>query len=449
MTKAYLDTFLNHEKNLKKFSPRHMHLERVKLVLARLGLPQNDLKVIHIAGSKGKGSTSAFTAHILQQAGYKVGLFTSPHLYDVRERIRIFTRSSKIASQNEFLSGCIPKEKFDQLIKKIRPQLELGRHHAQFGDLTYFEVLTIVAFCYFKNEKVDFVVLETGLGGRLDATNVCHALVSAITPISLEHTQQLGKTLSKISVEKAAIIKRSNHFTPSVAVIAPQSAQVMRVIWNRCRKVGARFIVVNRDIKTRFISSNMRQQKFSVNGKVYTASLLGRHQIINAAVAVGIIEGLRDLGFSINFTAVKKGIAATRWPLRFEIFAKSPPILLDGAHNPESCKRLAKTLRDVFPRKKVVLIFGSSDDKDVKGMLRYLKPLCSDMILASATHSRALAWTPENIKRFFKGKNVFVAESVSIACKFALKIAANRVPILSTGSIFLAAQVRKEFGRIL
>ena len=449
MTKAYLDTFLNHEKNLKKFSPRHTHLERVKLVLDRLGSPQNDLKVIHIAGSKGKGSTAAFTAHILRQAGFRVGLFTSPHLYDVRERIRILARSSNAVSQNEFLSGCIPKEKFNQLIKKIRPQLESGRHHAQFGDLTYFEVLTIVACCYFKNEKVDFVVLETGLGGRLDATNVCHALVSAITPISLEHTQQLGKTLVKISAEKAAIIKQSVNLIPAVAVIAPQSAEVMRVIRNRCRKVGARFTVVNRDIKTQFISSNIRRQKFSVNGKVFATTLLGRHQIDNAAVAVGIIEGLRDLGFSINFTAVKKGIAETQWPLRFEIFAKSSQIILDGAHNPESCQRLAKTIRDVFPNKKVVLIFGSSDDKDINGMLGYLKPLCCDIILTSALHPRALNWTPENIKKFFKNENSFIAESVSTACKFALKIAANRALILSTGSIFLAAEARKEFGKIL
>ncbi len=424
MTTRYLDTFLNHEKDFSKFLGRNLHLKRVRLVLSRLGSPQNHLRVIHIAGSKGKGSTAALTAQILCEAGYKVGLYTSPHLYDVRERFRILGSRAKTAHKRDIFGDCIPERIFSRLIEKIRPQLEAGRHHPQFGDLTYFEVLTIAAFCYFKEKKVDFAVLETGLGGRLDATNVCTSLIAVLTPISLEHTQQLGKTLSRIAAEKAGIIKKG-----CMVVSSGQRPEVLKVIKARCRKCGISPLIVGK--------------------KIFKVSLLGPHQNVNAGVALEIIKALRVLGFGIGKAAVHKGLTQTFWPLRFEIVGRKPDIVLDGAHNPDSCRRLAETMGQIFPGQKAVLIFGSSHDKDIASMLRYLSPLASEIILASAAHPRAVIWNAKNVKTFFPKRNIFSADTVSTACHFALKIAGQKGLILAAGSLFVAAEARKYFVKSL
>lgn len=402
-TTQYLATFLNHEKNLAKFSPRLGYIERVKAVLSQLGSPQKDLQVIHIAGSKGKGSTAAFTANILQAAGFRVGLYTSPHLYDVRERICIDFKS-------------ISEGQFSKLIKKIRPQLEAGRKEG----LTYFEVLTIAAFCYFKEQRVDWVVLETGLGGRLDATNVCDSAISVITPISLEHTKQLGKTLNKIAVEKAAIIKSAK----SVVIIAPQKSEVLQVIQRRCRDVGVKTILVKQGIRD------------------VSPSLLGQHQRVNAAVAAKIADVLR-----ISKMAIKRGIETVSWPLRFEIVSRKPLIVIDGAHNPESCERLSETLSEIFPKKKWILIFGSSDDKDIQGMVRPLLSNVYDVILTTARHPRAMAWNEKNTIKYFPKQDVVMTRSVAMACRFAKKIVGQNL-IVVAGSLFVAAEAKKAFQRI-
>lgn len=412
---SYLATFLNHEKDLKKFAPRPTYIERVRAVLCQLGSPQDQLKVIHIAGSKGKGSTSAFTANILREAGYTVGLFTSPHLYDVHERIRIL-KPGLTAAKGKIFPDCISEKEFSRLIKKIRPQLESGRGQG----LTYFEVLTILALCYFKEEKVDWVVLETGLGGRLDATNVCDAIVSVITPISLEHTAQLGKTLAKIASEKAAIIKSAKSFV----VVAPQKPEALKVIKARCRDVGAKTVLV-------------------VRSKSMSSSLLGRHQQINAAVAVEIANVLK-----ISKAAVHKGLTKTFWPLRFEIISRQPFIILDGAHNPESCERLIETLGEVFSGKKWILIFGSSEDKDIRAMARLLTKNAQDVILTSAQHPRAVVWDDENAKKYFPKQNLVVTRSVATACRFAMKITGPQSLIVVAGSLFVAAEARLGFKKI-
>ncbi len=422
----YLDTFLNYENNLKNLSRRNLHLQRVRLVLTALGSPQKNLKVLHIAGSKGKGSTAAFTANILRAAGYRVGLYTSPHIENVRERFRILKPKKNLnkSTQKEIFDDCISKEKLFRLIKKIRPQLELGRHHAKFGNLTYFEVLTIAAFYYFREENVDFVVLETGLGGRLDATNVCQSLVSAITPISLEHTQQLGKTLGEIAYEKAGIIKKD-----SMVLLAPQKAQALKVIKEHCLRLGVKPILVKKN--------------------PYKISLLGLHQNVNAAVAVGMINCLRAQGFSISEYAVKKGLAKTLWPLRFEIISRKPHIVLDAAHNPQSCQCLIQTVKKVFPKKKAILIFGVSDDKDIAGMAKILSANSELIILTQASHPRAFIWTSQNVRKYFPKQNLVMADSLLIACKFAQKLASHNDLILVAGSIFVTAQARKIFKKSL
>ncbi len=426
MTTQYLSTFLNYEKNLKAFSSRNLHLARVEDVLSKLGSPQKHLKVIHIAGSKGKGSTAAFVAQILEETGYRVGLYTSPHLYHLRERFRILDNKAtrRVLSKNEIFNDCISQKKFCDLFKRLRPVLEEGRHQPTFGDLTYFEVLTIAAFCYFYEEKVDFAVLETGLGGRLDATNVCEPLVAAITSISLEHTHQLGNTLRKIAVEKAGIIKKN-----AAVVLAPQCPEVLEVIKKRCAALKIVPTLAEKNI--------------------FKISLLGQHQQTNAAVAVGIIQALRRAGFSVAQSAVKKGLAQTFWPLRFEIVYKNPLIVLDGAHNPQSCGKLAQTIKKIFPARKVILIFGSSDDKDILAMAKHLAGVADTIILTRSRHPRAFAWTKQQVKEIFPMQNIFKASSVKQACALSLKIAAKKKLVLVTGSLFVAAEARKIFSKIL
>ncbi len=434
MPTRYLSTFLNYEKDLSRLSSRQLHLARVRCVLSKLGSPQKSLKVIHIAGSKGKGSTAAFIAGILQHAGYKVGLYTSPHLYDVRERFRILDKVAQRQNlqTSEVFPDCISRQMFSSLIKRIRPTLEAGRHHSVFGDLTYFEVLTIAAFCYFQDEKVDFAVLETGLGGRLDATNVCSSLVAAITPISLEHTQQLGTTLRKIAAEKAGIIKKG-----CAVVSAVQAAEVLPVIESRCRRFGIVPMIVGKD----FTSKNSDGD--------FKISLLGRHQRMNATVALGVVDALRCQGFVIKPSAVKKGLATTFWPLRFEMMSRQPMIILDAAHNPESCQRLAETIQEKFPKRKVNVIFGCSNDKDIQGMTRCLLPIAQQVILTRVEHPRAKVWTKQDVQKYFFGQNVCIAQSMRKACRLALESFDLRGVIVVTGSLFVAAQARKILGKLL
>ncbi|MCC6758788.1 MAG: bifunctional folylpolyglutamate synthase/dihydrofolate synthase [Candidatus Omnitrophica bacterium] len=412
---SYLATFLNHEKDLTKFAPRPTYIERVRAVLSQLGSPQEQLKVIHIAGSKGKGSTAAFIANILREAGYTVGLFTSPHLYDVHERIRIL-KPGPATAKGKIFPDCISEKDLSRLIKKIRPQLESARGQG----LTYFEVLTILAFCYFKEQKVGWVVLETGLGGRLDATNVCDAVASVIAPLSLEHTAQLGKTLAKIASEKAAIIKSAKSFV----VAAPQKPEVLKVIKARCRDVGAKIVLAGKNSR-------------------FSSSLLGRHQTINASVAAAIAKVLK-----IPATAVQKGLDKTFWPLRFEIVSRQPLIILDGAHNPESCERLSETLGEVFPGKKWTLIFGSSEDKDIRAMARLLTKNAQDVILTSAKHPRAVVWDDGTAEKYFPKQNLVITHSVPTACRFAKKLAGPQSLIVVAGSLFVAAEARQVFKKV-
>ncbi len=240
----------------------------------------------------------------------------------------------------------------------------------------------------------------------------------------MEHTYQLGKTLKKIAGEKAGIIKKN-----CALVIAPQCPEVLKVIKARCRVLGVLPSIAGTNI--------------------FKISLLGEHQNINAAVAVGVIKALRRLGFSVSQQAVKKGLANTFWPLRFEIPRRKPAIILDAAHNPASAKHLAETLTKNFPRKKVVLVFGSSDDKDILAMARHLFPIAQTIILTQAEHPRAFAWSDEYVKENFFRDNVLITSSVKQACRLAFKIAGANGLILVAGSLFVAAEARKIFSKII
>jgi dihydrofolate synthase/folylpolyglutamate synthase len=389
----------------------------MRRLLRLLGNPHQCLRAVHIAGSKGKGSTCVFAANILKEAGFSVGLYTSPHLMDVRERIRILQFTEK---------ELISKRDFTRLIERIKPFAERLRE-TKSGGLTYYEILTVLAFLYFKEKKCDFVVLETGIGGRLDATNVVSSLVCAITPVSYEHTRVLGTTLKEIAGEKAGIIKavHSSQLTvhrPQVVITAPQKKAVLAVIKRRAAEVGARLVEVG--------SSEYRGLK---------TGLLGEHQMVNAAVAVRCVKALADYGVRVSSAAIRRGLKKTRWPARMQVISHRPRVILDAAHNRASAFALKKAVLKSFKFRDLILVFGTSQDKDIRGILKELAPLASRVILTKARHPRAMQ--PERIGTFIKNRDVILTDNAKRALKTAVQNAGARDLVLICGSLFLAAEV--------
>ena len=458
-TTRYLESFINYEKIPAYPYKESLKLERIKIFLAAIDNPQNTLKCIHVAGTKGKGSTCAFVAYILRAAGYKVGLYTSPHLSDFRERIRVLNRKSEATlrlcsgrvnqqPQKDF-EGMISKNELTGLVEKLKPAIEKYNKNSKYGPLSFFEVYTILAFIYFKEKKVDFAVLETGLGGRLDATNVVQPLVAAITPISYEHTQILGNTLREIATEKAGIIKTAN----LTVISAPQEEEAAKVIRNRSKKAGARLYEVGRDIKYQ-----KTEDKFSVKGIFgeypdLKIRLLGSHQLVNATVAVGIVEALRFYDFNVDAASIRKGLNNTIWPGRCEVIQQDPLVVLDGAQNIASSRALKKAIRENFlcsgsasgrgsggKYKKLILVIGISSDKDLKGICAQLYGLADEIVLTKANNPRATP--PEILAGYFKGKKVYITNNVKEAREKTKAIAKKKDLILVTGSLFVAGEFR-------
>jgi len=416
----YLESFINYEDYPSYPYQESLRLERVSNFLISIGNPQDSLRSIHVAGSKGKGSTCAFLTYILREAGYKVGLYTSPHLVDFRERIRILKPSTGNRQLATDFEGMIPRKDLADLVTRLKPEIEKYNENSQYGPLTFFEIYTALAFQYFLSKKVDFAVLETGLGGRLDATNAVIPLVSIITPVSYEHTQKLGKTLGRIAGEKAGIIK------PGIALIcAPQKKEALDVIRKRCKEKNSRLCLVRRT----------PPGLSSVN-----LSLIGEHQKINAAVSIAAVEALKKLGVRINSPAINRGLSRARWPGRCEVISKNPLIVLDGAQNAASAKVLKKAVKNNFKYKKLILVLGISNDKDLKGICRELKGLADKVVLTCANTVRA---TPaKTLAKFFKGKVIFQTKNVIEAKKLACEISGSDDLILITGSLFVVGEAR-------
>jgi dihydrofolate synthase/folylpolyglutamate synthase len=434
----YLNSFVDYEKIPAYPYKESLCLERVKDFLIALGSPEKDLKIIHVAGSKGKGSVCAFCAYILREAGFSVGLYTSPHLSDLRERIRVLRPHP--AKEKDAFEGLIPRPALARLIKTLQRGVKIYQRSGSAGQLSFFEVFTALAFLYFKEKRVDFVVLETGLGGRLDATNAASSLVCAITPISLEHTQKLGRTIAAIAAEKAGIIKEKR----SIVLVASQDKKARQVFRDKCLKTGARLYEVGRDIKYSGFSS-----AFSVTtpwGKYdhLRIKLLGRHQLANAALAVGVVKALSCFGFQVGLRAVAKGLNSALWPARCEVFLRRPLVVLDGAQNPASAKVLKEAIRDNFIFQKLILVFGVSSDKDIRGISSQLRPLAAEVILTASHNPRAM--DPKKLSGYFRGagkrRPVHITGSVKEAKALALEIAAKGSLILVTGSLFVAGEFR-------
>ncbi len=423
--RQYLESFINYEIARDKLPQTGFKLNRIQNLLSRLNNPQQSLKVIHVAGSKGKGSTCIFTAHILKEAGYKVGLYTSPHLCHYTERIRILQRNNLTSSTGIF-SDAISEKMLSQTLTEIKPAVETIHRQKELGALSYFEILTVLALYYFKKENVDFVILETGLGGRWDATNVVNSLVCAITPISLEHTEILGNTLDKIASEKVAIIKENTQ----KVVVAYQEDAAHNVINDYCKKLK---------IIPRFV-----QNKITPKSSKITSSLLGRHQQMNAATAIEIIESLKELGYDVPSESIATGLKTTFWPGRFEIRKGQPKIILDCAHNEAAAKVLVETFKDNFPNQKVTLVLGLSEDKNRQTICQRLNTITERIIVTKANHPRAAEISETELKNLFPERQCYLSKNIPKALELALTHTPKTGIILVTGSVFIVGESRNS-----
>ena len=409
---AYLDSL-----NVDKM---RFGLKAISELLSRLGNPQNSYKTILIAGTNGKGSTAAMIASILCSAGYKVGLYTSPHLVDVRERIVINGKK-------------ISLKEFNWTIAYVKDKIK--------QPVTYFEFLTAAAFVYFQRQKVDIAVLEVGLGGRLDATNVCKPLVSVITNIALDHMDYLGNTLDSIAREKAGIIKQNG-----ICITAAKQKIVLEVMKDVCLRRRAKLYCLGRDIKIKKQKNGfLTYQGLYRNINNLTIPLQGDHQLSNAALALAAIELCEKNGFSVDDAAISAGLKNTHWEARLEVLQKQPLFLLDGAHNTAGINVLCRSLKKEFSYRRLILIFGALADKDYRRMLQKIVPLASIIILTQLKTKRAVPVNDimETVKKM--GYPAIVTENVNQAIEWAQVLATKQDLICATGSFYLAGEVKQAF----
>jgi dihydrofolate synthase/folylpolyglutamate synthase len=417
---SFVDFSLTHQEQI---APERFELERMFDLMDKLGNPQLQYPTIHIAGTKGKGSVAAHCAAALQAAGYKTGLYTSPHLHDFRERIQI---DGQRISKADFTAGI-------EVLKQVIPQVP---------GLTSYELQTALAFWYFGQKKVACAVVEVGMGGRLDSTNVLTPLVSVITNISYDHTSILGDTLAEIAGEKGGIIK------PGVPVVsAPQKLDALEVLEQLASQREAEFVLVGRDIQFEPLTHSLEGQSFRVfqngeNGRTFTTQLLGRHQLENAVTAFAALQAVNRTGLSVSEQAVQKGFSSVRWPGRFEVFDGEPMVIFDGAHNRYSAQRLAQTIEDYLPGKPVALVFGASEDKDIAGMFAELLPKVDYVLLVRADHPRAAAVQDLSNLAADYACPVSVIDSPADFYRQASELIGNDGVILVTGSLYVVGQLR-------
>ncbi len=428
---SYLNSFLNWESQLEKATPFDFDLTRVHHLLEAVGHPEDQLKFVHVAGSKGKGSTCAFLASILRASGYRVGLYTSPHLYSPCERIRVLEPGGTPGP----FEGMIFEEDLIDRVRFYQARIDALRDTGV--SITFFEFWTAIALTHFAHKKVQIVVMETGLGGRLDATNAVDTLVCGITPIGLEHTQILGATLAEIAREKAGIIK-----SPSQKVVlAPQDEGVMRIFRERCEEFFIMPSLMGKDVRCDMTRQDEEGSIFFIDGRRsycnLKTSLIGAHQVMNAATAVAMAEDLEVFGFLMTEEAVRQGIIETRWPGRFEIILKKPRVIVDCAHTPESMDAMVRTFQAVYPGQKAIVVMGMSLDKKAQLMIETVTPIAQTLILTRSSHPRAM--DPHNVN---VRPEVLIREPFQKAMQEAFHRSGSDGIILVCGSVFVAAEAR-------
>lgn len=397
-------------------------LERVSALLEALGNPQNDLKFIHIAGTNGKGSCAAMTASIIKAAGYKVGLFTSPYLYRFNERMQFNGRE---IDDNELA-------KLIEIIKPLADKMD--------DNPTEFEIITAAAMLWYKLKGCDIVVLEVGLGGIYDATNIISAPeVAVIMNIGYDHTEILGDTLSEIAMNKAGIIKHGCE-----CVLYPQTSEVTEVIRDKCDEVGAVLHIADFDeIKPEFDS--VYGQSFMFKDEVYALPLLGDHQLRNAAVVLEVVEVLRKRGWSLEHSDVEHGLYAVNWPGRFELVNDEPAFIVDGGHNPQCAQAVAENLNRYFPENRKIILLGILRDKDYKKVIEILDKVADEYVCISPDSPRALSAQELGAELEKLGKPVSVCQSIRDGVSKALELADESDVVCAVGSLYSVGEIRACF----
>lgn len=424
---AYLLGFADFERS-GRFSSRP-DVAPVRALLRHLGDPQQGRLTVHIAGSKGKGSTAAMAAAILRECGLRVGLYTSPHLHSFCERIRI---------DGEPISA----ESFGRQAAALQLAVAAVRREFPERELVTFDLLTAMGFLAFREAGASVQVIETGLGGRVDSTNAVERKeVCVITPVSLEHRQILGDTLAAIAAEKAGIIGDG-----AAVVMGLQDEAAAAVIRRTAVERGARLVEVGEACRISRLNHSLQGQDF----RLRTPSgehdlhlpLLGRHQLENAATAALAVEALREQGVDVSASQIERGLAGVRWPARLEVLRERPLLVVDGAHNAESARRLREALAEEAPGRRAILVVGASRDKDVAGMAAELAPAAKCVIATSSRHPRALP--AEAVAAGFaeQGVAVTVISTVAEAVDAALAGAEADDVICVAGSLFVAAEAR-------
>ncbi|MCL5104581.1 MAG: bifunctional folylpolyglutamate synthase/dihydrofolate synthase [Armatimonadetes bacterium] len=410
-------------------------LERIAALCDAFDNPQRQLRVIHVAGTNGKGSTCTFVASILHEAGYRTGLYLSPYVHDLRERIQID-------------GTMVAKSDFAEIISEIKPVADrIGK--TDLGEVTEFEVKTMAAYLYFARKQVDFAVLEVGMGGRFDATNLVQPMVAVITNIGLDHTERLGETIDEIAFEKAGIIK-----TGSVLVTAVEDERAWRVILNRCREQGVEAwrVIKSQQTLTGSPSADV-QLRYNTKGDHFSLrrgervilglkpGLAGAFQHVNAATAVGAILALEKYEVRIPEPAILSGVANAYIPGRMEILRDKPTLVIDGAHNPGAARTLAKSIKESFRYEKLILVIGMLGTHSAEGVLSHLAPMASTIIATQSQWSKALPAGDLADEAHKFTDQVEIAEPVPEAVRRALEIAGENDLILVTGSFYTIGEV--------
>ena len=419
--------------NLNKYGIK-LGLKNIICLLSIFDNPHLKIKTIHVAGTNGKGSTSAIINSILQNAGYKVGLYTSPHLVSFQERMLI---NGEYISSDEVVS----------LLERLKPAIKKVARTEGCQHPTFFEVITTMAFLYFYEKRVDFAIMEVGLGGRLDATNVCQPLVSVITHIDFDHMDRLGNTLAEIAAEKGAIIKEK---TPVVS--ADQFPEAQDVIKKIAREKESPLYIFGEEFDATLISSQLKGNYFNYRGisnKIDNlfVPLAGDFQIENTSLAIATTELLGNSGYVITQDDIVEGVASSKWPGRFEIVKEKPLVILDGAHNPNGVKQFIKNLKKLVPDKRIIGVLGVFQDKDYITILKNIVPQVDKVVLTMADSPRATptAVLAEEVKHYINYENIIETDDVETAINKSLHIAREDDVICITGSLYTVGEAKAYF----
>lgn len=403
-------------------------LENIKRLLSRLNDPQKDLKFIHVAGTNGKGTVCSTLSEILINDGYRVGLYTSPFIYDFCERMRVNGKN-------------IEREDLARLTEKVKKTCE-EIVAGGFAHPTEFEIVTAIGMLYFKEQKCDYVVLEVGLGGRLDATNAIDApLVSVITSISFDHTEYLGNTLSDIAYEKCGIIKKGSR----AAVYPAQSPEAQAKIEEICAERGVPFEIAK---TPEILSADLDGTEFLYDGIKYKTHLKGAHMIKNIATALCAVKLLKAAGVKVSDKAVKCGIENVMWSGRFEVIGKEPLFIIDGAHNLEGITTLQKAIETYLCGKRLIFVMGMLRDKEYEGALKVIAPMADKFISCTVPSPRTLKAEELSDAAKKYNKNIYTAKSIEEAVKKAFHEADENSAIVAFGSLYMLGDIRKAFDKI-